>query len=695
MSDYTFQNFLTPQGYYEKISADIISGVWLVRGSMNVLIGENGKVISSPGYTRVGQVGTGFPTKSSFTWKMSNGVERPFRTIHNKLQVLYKGNWIDYKTGWGNNFKMRFTTWWDVPEAKDRMLFVNNTAQIHHTLGGITEVASVTANTITKKYTNASTVPNPFVFDATNKTITQTTASWVTLGFVAGDRIIVSNSTSNNGEFIIKNVTPTVITLTSGDILVNETNTTGAIVAVFGKQTWATERFETAATYGFNRLVIKGVVYTYTGGMTTGTLTGVTPNPLTNGVVVDDIAFSETWSSTPSAGDTVVGATYNLIATNNNQAFIGSEGRRGGFISKNNNFLDYAYTVALRKPGEGGTFLTDSAVVGFKVTDEGVMHVTGGDDDWYKVNLVSVTSGGVVGEEIRVQKFKTSPGQAASNQEAILNSKNGIAFLSKEPSIDYIIRLEQIATQQSKPVSDDIKELLLRLNRSDAQSEYWQNTIWFLFPAESVLIGYDEERNLWQPPQLINGNSLSIIDGWLHVHSSASDETFKLFSGSSQDGKPIRHKAVFNYQNGGDRTKYKTASGYFVETMCNPACTSLLVSSALGYSGSQGIYSDTISYDDGEPFVDSPPIVGGFGNTPFGNNTIGNYFQNNQDDDPVFGQYKKVRRIIPIDSNGKEWFEMQVAFETDKLGASFQLISHGSDMRFSGSHNTNLIKTVI
>lgn len=695
MSDYSFQNFLTPQGYYEKLSADIVQGVWLVRGSMNVLIGENGKVISSPGYTIVGSTGSGFPTKSSFTWKMSNGVERPFRTIHNKLQVLYNGSWIDYKTGWGNDFKMRFTTWWDTGESKDRLLFVNGTDDIHHTLGGITEVASVTTNTITKKYTNTSSVPNPFVFNATNKTITQTTASWVTLGFVAGDRIVVSGSTSNNGEFIINTVSPTVITLVSNNILINETNTTGAVVAVYGKQTWATERFPTTGTYGTKRLIIDGVLYTYTGGETTGTLTGVTPDPSAGGVVAGDIAIADTYSNTVSGGDIVANATYNLISVNNNQVYIGDEARRGGFISKNTSFVDYAYTVALRKPGEGGTFLTDSALIGFKVTDEGIMHVTGGDDDWYKVNLVSVTSGGVVGEEIRVQKFKTSPGQAASNQEAILNSKNGIAFLSKEPTIDYIIRLEQIATQQSKPVSDNIKELLLRLNTTDAQSEYWQNTIWFLFPAESVLIGYDEERNLWQPPQLINGNSLSIIDGWLHVHSSTSDETFKLFYGASQDGKPIRYKAVFNYQNGNDRTKYKTASGYFVEVMCNPACTELQISAALGYSGSQGIYSDTMGYDDGEPFVDSPSIIGGFGNTPFGNNTIGNYFQQNQDDDPIFGQFKKVRRIIPIDSNGKEWFEMQVAFETDKLGAAFQLISHGSDMRFAGTHNTNLIKTVI
>jgi hypothetical protein len=692
MSDYNFQNLLTPQGYYEKLSADIVSGNWMVRGSVNTLIAENGKVMTRKGYTLVGQAGTIYGTKSSRTWQTSSGIERPLRSRYDRLQVLYNGSWITYKAGFGNSVKFVYDTWWDKTEGKDKLLFVNGGTKIYSTLGGITEIAGATATTLTKKYANASTVPNPFTFDATLKTITQTNTTWVSLGFAVGDTITVGNSTSNNGVYTIKTLTTTVITVSNEDTLVNETNTTGAIVAIQGKQTWSQERFPTTGT---KRLVIDGVVFTYTGGETTQTLTGVTPDPTTNGVVAGSVATADVYESTPSGGDIIAASEFDLIRTNKNQAYIGNKTRREVYLSTQTDFASYAYTLALRKPGEGGTVTLDNALVGMRVTDEGEMHVSAGRDDWYKITLDSVTSGGVVGEEIRVKKFKTSHGQGANNHNAIINTKNGIAFLSKEPTVDYIARLEQITTQQSKPISDDIKELLLRLDTTDVQTEYWQNNIWFLFPSESVLLAYDQERGFWQPPQLISGASLSIIDGWLHVHSSTSDETYKLFDGISDNGAPITFKGVFNYQNGGTRTDYKTMSGYFVELMANPAASDIKVSVALGYNGSVGVYSDFLSPFDGAPFVDDVAFVGGFGGTPFGTNTIGNFAQVYTDDDPDFGLFRKVRKIIPVDYNGKEWFEMQVMIELDALGSAFALISHGSDMRLSGSHNTNLIQTVI
>lgn len=47
----------TPRGYTSKISPDVLpsvsEGIWLVPGSQNVLIGEDGSVESSKGYTLI------------------------------------------------------------------------------------------------------------------------------------------------------------------------------------------------------------------------------------------------------------------------------------------------------------------------------------------------------------------------------------------------------------------------------------------------------------------------------------------------------------------------------------------------------------------------------------------------------------------------------------------------------------------
>lgn len=62
-------------------------------------------------------------------------------------------------------------------------------------------------------------------FDAAARTITRTTGSFVDDGFVLGSSIVVSNTTSNNGTFVIQSVAATTITLTPAATLTNETTT--------------------------------------------------------------------------------------------------------------------------------------------------------------------------------------------------------------------------------------------------------------------------------------------------------------------------------------------------------------------------------------------------------------------------------------------------------------------------------------
>jgi len=60
--------------------------------------------------------------------------------------------------------------------------------------------------------------------NANPDTITRSTGSWITDGFLVGDKITASGSVSNDGEYTIATggVTATVLTLTNTDVLVNE-----------------------------------------------------------------------------------------------------------------------------------------------------------------------------------------------------------------------------------------------------------------------------------------------------------------------------------------------------------------------------------------------------------------------------------------------------------------------------------------
>lgn len=803
MADNPFHIQMTPDGYQEKVSPDLVAGTWLCRGSQNMLVAPDGSVQTRKGLTLKGDRGdnTTSPLKWATTWDTNTGVSWPMRSRYNELQILYKNVWRTIANGFGG--KVRFDTdpWWDKDELKDRLLLVNGQNTIWTWLGGVSEAYSGTTTTLTKKYVTARNGGgNNFVFNAANKTITATWADFVALGFQAGDVIsVVGGASPNVGVYKIRTVTTTVLTLTADETIVDETNTgtisapagvtasiigggnlsattayyykvtaidayggettastevsatttstalsidvtwnqidgvsgyniyrsttagvytspsklvtngsttyldngsvttlkdgtppgantMGMFIAVRGKETWAAERFSSTGELSF---MSNGIKYTYTGGFNTPTLTGITPNLPT--ITSGDIIYSPVLSRAPTGGDIPSVATYDVLMVNENQAWIGSSQRRDVFISKNSNFRDFGYTAGVRKSGEGGTIIIDGVIRSINVSEEGKVYITAGERYVYTAEFHSTTVGTTAGEEIKVKRIKTSQGGSANNTHAVTNTKNGLAYLSNEPSFDYLAQVELIDTQQQTPLSDPISGLVTRLDTRDVWSLYHLNTIFILFPAESTLLMYDVDRKLWQPPQFVAGNALSVIDSRVVVHSSINSNSFTLFDGGNDDGTPIGFRAVFNYRNGDLRAMYKTEDRYFVELRANQAAEGIVATVDLGYEGSVDSVSATIGASDGPPYVEEPTDAPGIGANPIGSVPIGGFYAATDQDDQL-GTFVKIRRAIAITALGKEFFEQRFRIESDTLDTHFQLLAHGENMVQSPTYISNLIK---
>lgn len=87
------------------------------------------------------------------------------------------------------------------------------------------------------------------------------------------------------------------------------------------------------------------------------------------------------------------------------------------------------------------------------------------------------------------------------------------------------------------------------MNLDRAKTAFWRNVVWLLLPDESKLYGYDMRRKMWQPPQIIAGESLSVIDEQLIVHSSIKNESYIMFLGTNDTGSPIAFRVVPSYTN--------------------------------------------------------------------------------------------------------------------------------------------------
>jgi hypothetical protein len=447
-------------------------------------------------------------------------------------------------------------------------------------------------------------------------------------------------------------------------------STTVNTITKNGTTSWKEEKF--LSTGGSNTIVIGGVEYAYTGGADTTTLTGVTPDP--SAVSANSVAHQKvtTHSNIPASG-----VKNNYIGIHKNQIYLGSDTTRSVYISKNNDYLTYTFTNP-RVPGEGALLTLDAPCKGF-VTQEDAMYVAAGKDMWFQV--VFTLSSDNTKEAVNIQKLKSGPRQGAISQELISQIKNSIIYVSNEPTLDTLGRVENINTPQSKPLSDPIKPDFKDYNFAGGNMVFFESQTFLSLPGEGVVLIYDHENQYWQPPQTMNV-VLAIIGGELYGHSTVTDETFKLFDTETytHNGNPIESIAAVSYNTFGNRTQQKRFDEYFWE----------------GYASLETKIDITYKYDFGgftqiiegkQIDMSNTDIVfytesdGSFGKKPFGKNPIGSVTDSPQD-------LPKFRNIHSMNKPG--FYEMQVIISTATEGFRWSIISHGPNAMLSTSDSIKI-----
>lgn len=348
-------------------------------------------------------------------------------------------------------------------------------------------------------------------------------------------------------------------------------STGAATITKTGTESWADAGFYTA---GNKSLVINGNVYTYTGGETTTTLTGVSPNPTgeANGSIVHQSVVT-----TANSSLTGVPATFlnGLINNLNNQIFLGSLVSPTLYISKVNDFDDYSASTP-RQTGEGAVLILDDNLVAL-VRQEQFMYVSAGKDLWYNVNFELQTSTvGVTYEQVNAELLKNGKRQGAQSQAFTSHMKNNVITVTFEPTIDMIGRLEDyFGTPQTKNISDPIKLDVDQYDFTGGSIFYHRYNIYVAVPEEGIVLVYSLITNSWEAPQTLPITRFYTVDGELYGHSSATSESYQLFTGYADrvytgfNGYPIDAKAVFSYQNFGTRFNYKKANMFYIEGYIN------------------------------------------------------------------------------------------------------------------------------
>jgi hypothetical protein len=327
-------------------------------------------------------------------------------------------------------------------------------------------------------------------------------------------------------------------------------------------------------------------------------------------------------------------------------------------------------------PGEGALLTLDDVPRGF-VTQEDVMYISAGNNQWYQVAFT--LSDDIQKEYIAVKRLKSGIGEGAQSQDAITRMKNKIVFLSNEPTIDFLGRVENIDTPQSVPISDPIKPTLEGYNLGSVALKYFQNRLYVAVPEESVVLIYNLERGFWEAPQILPINSFSIIDNELYGHSNSTKNTYKLFTGHNDNSNVIDAKAKFSYQSFGDRTKLKNFDEFFSEGYIS-SNTSLDFTIYYDYEGSEGISSYTVDGNNNDILF----AVGddnSLGKKSLGKEPLGSITES--DDELI--KFKKIEEVVK-----KDFFEMQIEISSNQVDANWQVLAFGTNVTQSTNKAINI-----
>jgi len=713
----------------------------LVAGSQNVLINDGERVAIRQGYTLDGQSNDALhPIVSAFDWETHFNTERHLRSYYDELEYRYVADdgtvtWNRLKNGWGDDVHFQYTDWWDNTEQSSELLFVNGDLNIYEWSGGITTFASASDTAI-------KIVGNNVLLTATGLVTTSPRFTIYRNGLVGTSfqASVVFDSQPNDGDVLILNYNGggaqvqfvSTIGAVAGNVLIGATladtitnllglltapGTTNATQVQFsapnitavgyttststttltkqGTTTWAEEGFFTSGT---RKVVINGVEYTYTGGEGTLTLTGVSPDASLAGITAGTLIVQavRAFANSGATGLPTGSAWSNdLISVLYNQIYLGCLNNRQVYVSKVNSLTDFSFSSP-RTPGQGALLTLDGNAVGF-VPQENVMEITAGKNQWY-VTQFQLSSDNTK-ETLNVQRLKTTGQAAAQSQNLIAKIKNYVFFVSNEPSLDTLGKIELIDTPQSTNISDPIKNLFNATDFEGGFCYYHRNYIYLSAPNDGLVLMFSMARALlasasdvavsinaagslvgWEAPQILPISCFSTIDGELYGHSSQTPETFKMFTGYNDDGNPIDARALFSYQQFGDRANTKNCNEFYNEGYIT-SNTELMLALYYNYQGCEGSVTKTISGSDPRT-VCTPGGDGSLGKQSLGIRSLAGRGATADDLPPKF----RIIKTFPK----TDFYELQVGFSSNDVDQHWELLAWGPNVMMSTSTNANI-----
>ncbi len=439
---------------------------------------------------------------------------------------------------------------------------------------------------------------------------------------------------------------------------------TANTITITGTKSIAEQGFYTVGAS--HNITVNNTVYNYTGVSGT-TFTGVTPSPVAE--PLNSVLF-QTVIVTANSSMTAIPTTFanSLIANLRNQIYIGSLVDNTVYISAINNYKSYSFSTP-RLVGEGALTTLDAPPTGF-VPQEDKMYTTAGLDYWYETSFQ--LSSGLSKEAFQIIRLKTGSQQASQSQAMISKMKNDVVFISNEPTMDTLGRVQQVVlTPQSTNLSDPIKLDFDQYDFTDGSVFYFKYFVYVCIPRNNVVRMYNLVKGYWEAPQILPIARFAVIGGELYGHGYGVSETYKMFTGYNDNGKSMEAIALFSFENYGTRTALKSFNKFYSEGYIDSNTTLTLGIQYDVFGCSTNTSYDIIGSNGQFVCLGSATDDSSLGKISFGKRSLGgsSTFSSSSNLPPKF---RWIRTFPQID-----FFEYQPSFSSIGIDQRWEILAFG------------------
>lgn len=410
--------------------------------------------------------------------------------------------------------------------------------------------------------------------------------------------------------------------------------------------------------------------YTYS-GVVNNTFFNLSRDASADGIAVGAIVSQapKKFSNQNMVGIPKANYTNDLIATLNNQVYVGSLTDLTIYVSKYQNYQDYSFATP-RNVGDGFTILLDEAPTAFQAQDN-VFYAGTQTDYWYTTTITTtVNATGGSAQTINTNRSKTTKLQGPRSQAMTARMKNLIVYISYETIINtlgFLKNLQVVPTITN--ISDPIRNDIDSYDFTDSSIFYFNYYLYISVPKESRVLVYNILKKYWEAPQLLPIGRFYVSNGQLCGHSYLVPESYTLFTGYNDNGNPINAIMALSYQNAGTRANLKSFDRVYVEGYIS-SNTTLTLTVKNDFGGSTSIQSFDILGTDGKIIFETISD-GSIGKAPLGKNPLGSIVDSLNN----IPKFRVIKTFVRQDV-----FEYQLMLSSNDVDQQWELLAIGDNV---------------